>query len=294
MWIQPRAGRPGPVDPQADLEQRRLRAWVETLAHPRHFWAEASENRRIGAQIAEELARLGLDVAFQGPFRNVVALPEGRADTPLVLVCAHYDSVPNCPGADDNASGVAVLLECAREIAGRSRTVGFVAFNAEEDGLLGSRDFVENGLKLLHLDIASAHVLEMCGFRASGHGSQQSPLPFRLGGPELDEGTFIAVMGQGKSNVLAGAALTSPPLWLPRVALKTWRGFHRVVSDLGRSDHAPFWNAGLPAVLWTDTGNFRNPHYHRPSDLPETLDYVFMNGVRQLLCNVVAPAEGPS
>jgi hypothetical protein len=57
---------------------------------------------------------------------------------------------------------------------------------------------------------------------------------------------------------------------------------------MGRSDHLPFWNAGLPAVLWTDTGNFRNPHYHRASDTPATLDYAYMRDVAELVCDVVA------
>jgi Zn-dependent M28 family amino/carboxypeptidase len=227
-----------------------------------------------------------LDVSLQGPNRNVVALPARRRETSLVLVCAHYDSVPGCPGADDNASGVAVMLECALALAPRwpSLAVGFVAFNAEEDGLLGSRDFVANGLRQLHLSVASSHVLEMCGFRASARGTQRTPLPFAV--PGLSAGTFIAVLGQGPSNTIARAAMTAAPRSLPRVVLQSCRAAHRVVRDLGRSDHAPFWDASIPAVLWTDTANFRNPHYHRPSDTPDTLDYAFMSDVRQLVCNV--------
>lgn len=191
-------------------------------------------------------------------------------------------------GADDNASGVAVMLECARALAGRETAspIGFIAFNAEEDGLLGSRDFVTTGSRQLRRGIAAVHVLEMCGFRAIGSGSQRSPLPFVARG--LDEGSFIAVVGQGASNEIAEAAVRSPLPSPHRVALKTWRGAHRIVSDLARSDHAPFWDTGIPAVLWTDTGNFRNPHYHRASDTPETLDYAFMDHVRELLVSVVA------
>ena len=68
------------------------------------------------------------------------------------------------------------------------------------------------------------------------------------------------------------------------VAAKTWGPLHRVFPDLTRSDHFPFWNAGLPAVLWTDTGNFRNPNYHRATDTPDTLDYGFMREVAELIC----------
>ncbi len=313
MWIRQKTDAASPSRHHGP-DEHRLRAWVDALARPRHFWAEARENRRVGERVAGELARLGLDVTFQGPYRNVVALPPRRAQAPLVMIAAHYDSVPGCPGADDNASGLAVMLECARALAGAraggvapecwlggttrrlsdlrpdrsrdaSRSVGFVAFNAEEDGMLGSRDFVATGLRQLRLSVAAVHVLDMCGFRASGPGTQRSPLPFPV--PGLSRGTFIAVLGQGASNTLADAAASAPLASPHRVALKTFRGAHGVVPDLARSDHAPFWNAELPALLWTDTGNFRNPHYHRASDTPETLDYVFMNAVRNLVCHVV-------
>ena len=250
-------------------------------------------NRAVGDEIAEELARLGYDVTLAGRYRNVVALPRRRAAGPLTLLCAHYDSVPDCPGADDNASGVAVLLACARTLAAAwpAPAVGFVAFNAEEDGLLGSRDFVAHGLAALHLAVGGVHVLEMCGFRARGDGTQRSPLPFSL--PGLSRGTFIAVVGQGASNRAANAAIGARlPASPHRVAVSTWPGLHRTLPDLARSDHAPFWDVSVPAVLWTDTGNFRNPHYHRASDTPDTLDYAFMNGVREMVSHALGARRG--
>lgn len=268
--------------------EERLRVWVERLARPRHFWAEARENRAIGDMIARELAALGLDVEIQGPYRNVVARPKVQGRGPITLLGAHYDSVPACPGADDNASGIAVLLECARTWSRLEPrpAVGFVAFNAEEDGLLGSRDFVENGLRQLHVDVNAAHVLEMCGFRASGPGSQQSPLPITL--PGLANGTFIAVLGQARSNRAARAATASRAApGLHCVAVETWPWSQRMLPDLARSDHQPFWAAGLPCVLWTDTGNFRNPNYHRSTDTPDTLDYAFMADVSELVTDAL-------
>jgi hypothetical protein len=290
MWIRqsPEAER---ATTPSHLDEHRLRAWVEKLARPRHFWAEASVNRAVGDEIAAALASFGWDVALQGPYRNVVALPKRRGAGPLTLLGAHYDSVPSCPGADDNASGVAILLECARAL-GTMRpapNVGFVAFNAEEDGLLGSRNLVDVGLAALRVEVATMHVLEMCGFRARGEATQRSPLPFAL--PGMSRGTFIAVVGQGASNAVAkAAALAQHPASPHRVAVSTWPGLHRALPDLARSDHAPFWDTAVPAVLWTDTGNFRNPHYHRASDTPATLDYGFMNGVRELVLHALAPS----
>jgi Zn-dependent M28 family amino/carboxypeptidase len=247
----------------------------------------------VGHEIAEALASFGWDVALQGPYRNVVALPKGRGAGPLTLLGAHYDSVPGCPGADDNASGVAILLECARALGAMrpAPAVGFVAFNAEEDGLLGSRDFVAAGLAALRLEVATMHVLEMCGFRARDEATQRSPLPIAL--PGMSRGTFIAIVGQGASNRVATAAAAARcPASPHRVAVSTWPGLHRALPDLARSDHAPFWDTAVPAVLWTDTGNFRNPHYHRASDTPDTLDYAFMNGVRELVLHTLASPPG--
>jgi Zn-dependent M28 family amino/carboxypeptidase len=232
--------------------------------------------------------RSGLSVTVQGPHRNVVALPP-RPRASVTIIAAHYDSVPDCPGADDNASGLAVMLECARRLADTPAlgAVGFIAFNAEEDGLLGSRDFVANGLPSLGCPIGRVHVLEMVGFRGKPSASQSLPLPWvpeKLRAPD-----YLALLAKGAANPIAEAALrsTSAP-GLRLLAANTWGPLHSLQPDITRSDHFPIWCVGVPAVLWTDTGNFRNPHYHRPTDRPETLDYDFMAEVTTLLAALVA------
>jgi Zn-dependent M28 family amino/carboxypeptidase len=292
MWIQERRGvRDGRgVRRGAAPDETQLRRWVEHLAVPRHFFANQRSNAWVCDELATEFERQGLSVQLQGPYRNVLALP-GKADRrPVTLLAAHYDSVPDCPGADDNASGLAVMLECARILAGRgeSSPIGFVAFNAEEDGLVGSRDFVTNGLPALRLQVRRAHVLEMVGFRAGASGgTQRLPLPWAPRALEVPD--FIGVLANGRSNEIADVATRSTASRsLRAVAAKTWGPVHRLLPDLTRSDHFPFWNAGVPAVLWTDTGNFRNPHYHRGTDTPDTLDYAFMRDVAELLCDVLS------
>ena len=69
----------------------------------------------------------------------------------------------------------------------------------------------------------------------------------------------------------------------PLISLKILCGLEKHFKDLLRSDHTPFWNAGLPALMWTDTSNFRNPHYHQPSDTPDTLDYAAMADVTRIV-----------
>ncbi|MCP3097931.1 M28 family peptidase [Myxococcus sp. K15C18031901] len=257
---------------------------------PRHFVANARGNAWVREALRAEFAGLGLSVRLQGPYQNVVALPRSLdARTPVTFVAAHYDSVPDCPGADDNASGVAVMLECARVLARSSVAppIGFIAFNAEEDGLLGSRDFVTRGLSGLPCQVGVTHVLEMVGFRAGAGARQSVPLPWVPEGLTVPD--YIGVIAKGCSNHVVDRVIrtqASPELRV--MTLKTWGPLYRVLPDLARSDHSPYWDAGRPAVMWTDTANFRNPHYHRSSDTPDTLDYAFMKDVAGLLCALLA------
>lgn len=269
--------------------EARLRRWVERLAFPRHLHANARANRRAGDELAATFADLGYVVRFQGRFRNVVALPRGAPGRPLTLVAAHYDSVPGSPGADDNASALAAMLECARSLAGAggASTVGFVAFNAEEDGLLGSREFVAEGLRELPGPLRVAHVLEMVGFRGGPGCEQRLPLPWAPS--SLRKPDFLGLLTKGPSNPSADVVRSRARSGELRVVTaKTWWPLERLLPDITRSDHYPFWSAGLPATLWTDLGDFRNPNYHRTTDTPDTLDYAFLREVTALLCAVVS------
>lgn len=272
-------------------DEGRLRAWVERLAVPRNVFANPRGNAAVRRQLADAFESLELSVQLQGPYQNVVALPRRASAGPLTIIAAHYDSVPDCPGADDNASGLAVMLECARALSrtGAAAPIGFIAFNGEEDGLLGSRDFVTQGLPALALQLRDVHVLEMVGFRTGAMAAQRLPLPWVTG--KLRRPDFIGLLAKGRSNAVVDQALASraaPGLRL--LAAKTWGPLHRLLPDLSRSDHFPFWEAGMPAVMWTDTADFRNPNYHRLTDTPDTLDYSFMQQVTELLCAVVSPS----
>ncbi|HEU5075108.1 MAG TPA: M28 family peptidase [Polyangiaceae bacterium] len=269
----------GSLANHAELE-RRLRDHVQKVARNRHRRAQPSENRAVAEYIAHELTALGFRVEWQGPLANVVALPK-KPGSDAALVAAHYDSVPFSPGADDNASAVAVLLEAARRAASAGANVGFVAFNAEEEGLLGSRNFVEAS----PITPRVVHVLEMVGYTDRRPGAQRRPvyLPIRL----PDVGDFLGIIANRKSTAEvervreAARRLSTGPRLL---TLSTRFGVERLLFDLLRSDHVPFWKRGIPALMWTDTANFRNPNYHRGSDTPDTLDYAFMTRVCLLLC----------
>lgn len=273
----------------------RLERWVEALAIPRHAAADPAGNAAVQRRLVSAFDEAGLEVSRQGRFENLLALPPQRGRAPLALIAAHYDSVPGCPGADDNASGLAVMLECARVLAESKLRlpIGFVAFNAEEDGMLGSRDFVERGLPELGAPLHAIHVLEMVGFKSRGPAQKRLPLPWVPAGAKVPD--FLGLVSNHDSNWvvdLAKKSSAAPALRL--VTLKTWGPMYRLIPDLVRSDHFPFWTAGLPAVMWTDTADFRNPNYHRASDRPETLSYGFMKEVAELILAVVIESRRSS
>jgi Zn-dependent M28 family amino/carboxypeptidase len=214
-----------------------------------------------------------------------VVTSSGAEEGPFLLLGAHYDSVPGSPGADDNGSAVAVCLECARLL--KVHEIGspmIVFFNREEDGLLGSSEFVAHLAGQSTWEVEEAHIFEMVGFCNRAGGSQSMP-PGLPGVAAPDVGDFLALLANRRSNAIAEKLLTLAASYVPQsrvLALKTFLGIERFFGHLLRSDHAPFWKAGIPSVMWTDTSEFRNPHYHQVSDTPDTLDYDFVSQVAQL------------
>ncbi len=198
-----------------------------------------------------------------------------------ILVGAHYDTVPGSPGADDNASGVAVLLAIAEILAAKPprRPVHFIAFDLEEYGLVGSTTCAQSWKaqqRPIHLMLS----LEMLGYFTNKPNSQAYPIS-ALDRLYPSTGNFIALIGNGPT-ILKMIGLQrhlkragAPCQWLPVIN----KG--RQLSDTRRSDHAPFWDADYPAVMMTDTANLRNPHYHAASDQLETLDVDMMAKITQ-------------
>jgi Zn-dependent M28 family amino/carboxypeptidase len=279
--------RPKTVELMASVSETELRASVERLSVPRHFIMEADENEAAALWIAAQLQRWGYDVHLQGHWRNVVALPK-KISGPLTLVGAHYDSVGGCAGADDNASAVAAMLGCAQACAGQGAAVGFISFNREEDGLLGSRDFVEWLESSRRFQVSRAHILEMVGFASDKPGTQQVPggLPVRI----PNTGNFLGLLANKDSHRVLDEILVSASTYLPEfsvIGLRVTLGLEKHFPVLLRSDHAPFWARGIPATMWTDTSEFRNPYYHQPGDKPATLNYKFLRTVTQLLVATV-------
>jgi len=202
------------------------------------------------------------------------------------LIGAHYDSVMGTVGADDNASAIAVQLETARhlkELAGSEDlnfVVKFVSFALEEPpvygtGYMGSRVYAKIAREEKE-QIDGMICLEMVGYACYRSGCQGYPFPLMFFGyPKV--GNFIGIVGNFKSKEFSRALSSefrkNPEL--PVVKLNVPLN-GRILPAVRLSDHASFWDQGFKAVMLTDSAFYRNPHYHRPSDTMEKLDYRFM------------------
>ena len=218
-----------------------------------------------------------------GDLANVEAsVPGAGADAPLVLFSAHYDSVAGTPGADDNGSGVVVLLELARRLSGGGypHELRLIFFDAEEPGLVGSGAYAQA------LSEADAHRLiglvnlETMGYTDRKPGSQHMPPGTSLIFDPGDRGDFLLCLGTLTSGALAKVVSDgldkeqSPSFRAEVFSYIEFGGLE--FPDTRRSDHANFWDRGFAALLITDTANLRSPHYHTPTDTLETLDLPFL------------------
>jgi hypothetical protein len=267
------------------ISESYLRECVKTLSIPRHFRAQYYHNCWVAQWITAQLQAYGYETRTQGKYANIFTLPPIEKK-PCIIIGAHYDSVPHTPGADDNASAVAALLSCAKAIAeyAPETPICFVAFNREEDDLMGSKEFVRYLISENEIIVDHAHILEMVGYCEHSPNSQKVPsgLPIRI----PTTGNFLGLIGNRYSNALVDRSLIKAKTYLPNfpvLGLKVHLGLENLFSVLKRSDHAPFWEAKKSALMWTDTAEFRNPNYHRPTDRPDTLDYCFLRQVTQLL-----------
>ena len=280
-----------PLDaPLSAVDRTRLERTVRRLEGPRHPQATPHKLEAAEVLIADEFGALGLATErqafrFRGSiYNNVVGtLPGSQPDLPWLLVGAHFDTVANTPGADDNASGVAVLLEVARQLAQvkLQRNVQFVGFNLEEPQdvvgtyRVGSRRFAEPARRERRR-YAGVLVLEMVGYTDRRPDSQQVP-PFVFK-QVPNAGTFLVAVGDGRSRRLLRSFERSTRLYVRDLALVTYgsrfRGWTLPLTRL--SDNASFWDRRYPSLMITDTAFLRNPHYHMETDSADTLDYEFM------------------
>lgn len=267
-------------------DPRRLESYVRTLAE-KYVPRDGSNPERLATAaqfIQSEFKKHGVTYLDrfgpQGAYANVVA---SFGPSPVRFVIgAHYDADGPHPGADDNASGVAGLLELARMYADDPPPVGveLVAFALEELPYYGT-ELMGSWVRAQHHRASGTPLklmvsLEMIGYFSDAPGSQEYPHP-SLRSQYPDVGNFIGVVGRlGEESIVnAFAAAMKSASTLPVYHLNAPTDLQGVSS----SDHASYWRAGYAALMVTDTSYFRNPHYHTEGDRPETLDYERMSAV---------------
>lgn len=264
----------------AELLARHVHILADAIG-PRNIWASPSMAATVN-YLESMLSSMGYSVkthefrAFSVISHNLeVEIHGTRRPREIVVVGAHYDTIPHCPGANDNGSGVAVLLELARLLRASQpdRTIRLVAFANEEPPffsgpLMGSHHYAGQSRKLQE-NIVAMLSLETMGYYSDEPKSQHYPFPFSFFYPET--GDFIAIVGN-----LGSAGLV-------RKSIAAFRAHTRFPSEglaapefvrgIGWSDHHSFWKAGYPAIMITDTAFFRYRAYHTREDTPEKLDY---------------------
>jgi Zn-dependent M28 family amino/carboxypeptidase len=276
------AGALKPLTGEEQVIAGNLRRHVAAVASREHNFLKVAELEAAARYIEKALAGSGLTVATQhfvsGPaeVRNIeVEIRGGARASEIVIVGAHYDSVLGAPGANDNGSGVAAVIELARLFAAEkpARTLRLVEFVNEEPPFyhtdaMGSRRYARRS-KERGENILAMLSLETIGYYSDLPGSQRYPFPLGLFYPST--GNFIAFVSNLTSRALLHETLASfrrhagipsegvaAPAFIPGV---DW------------SDHWSFWREGWPALMVTDTAPYRYPHYHSAQDTPDKVDY---------------------
>jgi len=266
----------------------------------RNVWHDDSLKKAAG-YIQRVLEEAGYAVKTQ-PFSSrgltlqnlEVELPGSTLADEIIIVGAHYDSVEDSPGANDNASGVAALLELARLFSGTTplRTLRFVAFANEEAPFfytneMGSHQYAGHA-KQRGEKIMAMISLETLGSYTDAPGSQRYPFPFNLAYP--DTGNFVGFVGNLASRTLVRRAIKifreTTPFPSEGVAAPSW------IEGIHWSDQWAFWEEGYPAIMITDTALFRYGPYHTTADTPEQLDYPALARVVSGLRQVVSELAG--
>lgn len=245
---------------------------------------------------------------------NILAIKEGLSSTEAIVVGAHHDTIRDSPGADDNTASVAALLELARVLAPYdfAKTVVLAAIDMEEINFFGSRELVREFLR--ERKIECAIIYETMSYTTTEPGSQK--VPPRIGYLYPGQmrkfknrqfvGDWTLILYREFASSVAryfaeGLAYTAnpqvplmmrDPLDIPLFG-SVVRRLIPSVNAFGRSDHISFWEAGIPAIMISDTADLRNPHYHEPTDTPDTLDYERLATIVGATAVAIARVAGP-
>ncbi len=294
-----------------EVDSSRLRSDLEFVQGIRHRTTGLPHLEAMRDSLRHHYSALGLfqdeqTFSYGGATgRNILGYSPGTTNAEkIVIVDAHYDTVKNAPGADDNGSGTVGVMEIAR-LLGRypsKKTLCFIGFDMEEDGLRGSIAYVANGIPT-GSQIEGVFNFEMIGYYSEQPNSQEIPAGFNLLFPaataqiaaDQNRGDFIANVANTGSSALGLLFNNAAQQYVPglKVVPLVVPGNGSIAPDLLRSDHAPFWQLDLPALMLTDGADFRNNCYHTPSDtLDGKLSFTFMSDVVKATLAAAAELSG--
>ena len=260
-----------------------LKRHIATIAAAEHNIAHYAELEKVAAYLEATLSSLGYTVGRQEfvadgkTVRNIdVAIePAGTTDPEVIVVGAHYDSAEDTPGANDNASGTAAVLELARllrDMRGARKRIRLVLFVNEEPpyfqtASMGSLHYAR-ALKARNERVTAMLSLETLGYYSDEPGSQKYPPPFGLMFP--NKGNFVSFVGLLNSRPLVQETIKS---FRAHTSFPSIGGTAPgIIPGIGWSDHWAFAEYGFQGVMITDTATFRYPHYHEPTDTPDKVD----------------------
>lgn len=287
---------PSIADIVAQVDGNRMMDNLRFIAKaPRHRTSNPTQLQAVRDSISKYLLRtvkniIVQDVSYSGSVgKNFIATQAGTVyGANAYMIDAHYDSVSNAPGADDNGSGVVGVLEAARILSQYQfkKPIKYAAFDFEEDGLIGSKAYAKN---VTPNDIEGVLNFEMIGFYSDVANSQTLPTGFNVLFPaaynavkqDTFKGNFITNVGNVNANSLIEAFNNAATQYVPALKLVSVAvpGTGTVAPDLRRSDHASFWDKNIKALMLTDGANFRNKNYHEQSDTIGSINKAFMTNV---------------
>ncbi|MEM9479994.1 MAG: M28 family peptidase [Verrucomicrobiota bacterium] len=290
-----------------EITEIELRDYVETLAlkiGPRHvgeygklqsaaIWIQSMLGEsNFGYQIEKQT----YEAAGKDVHNIIVEIPGQDRPEEIIVVGAHYDSIPDCPAANDNGSGVAAMLALARGFFGsiNERTIRFVAFVNEEPPFfktekMGSLVYAQR-CKARDENIVGMLSLETIGYYTDAPDSQEIP----AGIPSTDyptTGNFIAFVTRPEDAEFLRTASSAfeQTVDFPIISAP----LPETVPGVSFSDQWSFWQAGYPAVMVTDTAMLRYEHYHQPTDTPDRLNYPAFTEVVRGVRGVVQQLANP-
>jgi len=278
----------GPLPPLTEEERAlavALKRHIEAIASREHNVHRYDELEKSARYIDVTLASYGYSVGRQEFFvddtavRNIDVVIEPRADITdpgVIVVGAHYDSVVGSPGANDNGSGAAAVIELARLLRDRAgtgaRRIRLVLFVNEEPPYFKTEDMgslhYARALAERKEKVVAMYSLETIGFYSSAPGSQRYPAPFNLIFP--DRGDFVAFVGTPYARALVWETIRSFRSHTPFPSIGGVAP--DIVPGIDWSDHWAFEQFDFPAMMVTDTAPFRYPHYHQFTDTPDKVD----------------------